>query len=279
MGQIEIEVNVSSKIKVGIAGITGRMAKANAAAVRARPDLALTAVYRRSEAPQEALGSGDLDRDILMSLDRALGCCDVILDFTTPEATSELVQRVRAHGGPALVIGSTGLSDDQEAEVVEASLRVPIVRSGNFSLGVNMLAGLVELTARRLRAEDWDIEILEAHHRHKVDAPSGTALMLGEASALGRGAALSDLADYGRANSTGPRKPGSIGFSVVRGGGIIGEHSVMFAADDEVITLSHTALDRSLFARGAVEAAIWAVRFRQPGLYSMMDVLGFRSAG
>ena len=150
-----------------------------------------------------------------------------------------------------------------------------IVKSGNFSLGVNVLLGLVAQAAAALGPEAYDIEIFEAHHRRKIDAPSGTALMLGEAAAGGRGGDLRDLQTRARDGLTGPRREGTIGFSVARGGGVVGEHSVMFAAEDEILTLSHSARDRSLFARGAVEAAAWL--FEKPaGLYDMQDVLGFK---
>ena len=155
-----------------------------------------------------------------------------------------------------------------------ASRAIPIVKSGNFSIGVNVLAALVRQAAERLGPELWDIEILEAHHRHKRDAPSGTALLLAEAAAAGRGAPLADLALPPRAGVTDPRPPGAIGFASLRGGGVIGEHSVIFAAEEEVITLSHSALDRGLFARGALLAAKW-VRGKGPGVYGMGEVLGF----
>jgi 4-hydroxy-tetrahydrodipicolinate reductase len=151
------------------------------------------------------------------------------------------------------------------------------VRSGNFSLGVNILIGLVEQAAHRLDARDWDIEITEAHHKKKIDAPSGTALMLGRAAADGRGVRLEEVEAPPRAGQTGPRRAGDIGFAVIRGGGIVGEHSVLFAAEDEVLTLSHSARDRGLFARGAVEAAVWAAG-RPAGLYGMDDVLGLAAS-
>ncbi len=149
--------------------------------------------------------------------------------------------------------------------------------SGNFSLGVNILIGLVEHAALRLDARDWDIEVLETHHRRKVDAPSGTALMLGEAAANGRGRDLKELRSAPYDGITGPRETGKIGFASLRAGGVIGDHTVMFASEDEMLTLSHSAMDRSLFAKGAVAAAAW-VRNRRPGLYDMQDVLGFRQA-
>jgi 4-hydroxy-tetrahydrodipicolinate reductase len=201
--------------------------------------------------------------------------CDVIVDFTTPEASVELAERCAARGGPALVIGSTGFTPEQRAAVEAASAKLAVVLSGNYSLGVNVLIGLVEQAARKLGPDAWDIEVFEAHHRRKVDAPSGTALMLGEAAARGRNMTLESLRTPAREGITGARETGSIGFSALRAGGIVGEHAVVFGSEDEVLTLSHSARDRSLFARGAVEAALWVAR-KPPGLYDMQDVLGFR---
>jgi 4-hydroxy-tetrahydrodipicolinate reductase len=174
-----------------------------------------------------------------------------------------------------LVIGSTGASPEQIEAIEAASKSLPIVFAGNYSLGVNMLMGLVAQAARALSADSYDIEVTEAHHKRKVDAPSGTALMLGEAAARGRQVVLADVAQRVRDGITGARPAGEIGFSVIRGGGIIGEHSVIFAAEDEILTLSHSARDRGLFARGAVEAARW-VAGQPPGLYDMQDVLGLK---
>lgn len=234
------------------------MGRAVSAVLDAREDVVVAARFDRGETPD-------------------LSLCDVVIDFSTPEASVELAQTCAARGGPALVIGSTGLTPEQDAEILKAAETVAIVRSGNFSLGVNILIGLVEHAALRLDARDWDIEITEAHHRRKVDAPSGTALMLGEAAASGRNEDLEDVRAAPWDGITGPRESGKIGFSSVRAGGIIGEHTVLFASDDEMLTLSHSAIDRSLFARGAVAAAAW-VRNRKPGLYDMQDVLGFRQA-
>jgi 4-hydroxy-tetrahydrodipicolinate reductase len=199
---------------------------------------------------------------------------DVVIDFTTARASAALAEACAARGGPALVIGSTGYEEADLARLAEASTRIPILRAGNFSLGVNMLMGLVAQAARALPA-DYDIEVFEAHHRRKIDAPSGTALMLGEAAAQGRGVALGDVARRTRDGITGERPPGEIGFSVMRGGGIIGEHSVVFASDEEVLTLSHSAIDRGLFAKGAAAAARWLAG-KPPGAYDMQDVLGLK---
>jgi 4-hydroxy-tetrahydrodipicolinate reductase len=216
--------------------------------------------------PGARLGRGDV------ASPEALTGCDVVVDFTAPEGSVALAQAAAKRGGPALVIGSTGFDSAQEAAVAEAASRVPIVKAGNFSIGVNLLVGLVEQAARAL-GPAYDVEIFEAHHRRKVDAPSGTALMLGRAAAAGGGVELETAAVYGRQGVTGPRPEGAIGFSVMRAGGIVGEHAVVLAAEDEVITLSHSAHDRSLFARGALVAARW-VAGRSPGLYDMTDVLG-----
>jgi 4-hydroxy-tetrahydrodipicolinate reductase len=211
----------------------------------------------------------------LVSREEALGLADVVIDFTVPAATAELAAAAAARGGPALVLGCTGYDAAQLAAIAEAARKVPIVRAGNFSLGVNMLMGLVEQAARTLGPDTYDAEVFEAHHRRKVDAPSGTALMLAEAAARGRGVELSKVARHTRDGITGERPVGEIGFSVLRGGGIVGEHSVVFAAEDEILTLSHSARDRSLFARGAVAAARW-VTGKPPGEYDMQDVLGFK---
>ncbi|MBL0968471.1 MAG: 4-hydroxy-tetrahydrodipicolinate reductase [Brevundimonas sp.] len=249
---------MSAIFHAGISGARGRMGRAVSTVLDAREDVVVSARFDRGESPD-------------------LSLCDVIIDFSTPEASVELAQTCAARGGPALVIGSTGLTEEQDAEILKAAEKIAIVRSGNFSLGVNILIGLVEHAAQRLDARDWDIEISEAHHRRKVDAPSGTALMLGEAVANGRAEDLEDIRMPPWDGITGPRETGKVGFSSTRAGGIIGEHTVLFASDDEVLTLSHSAIDRSLFAKGAVAAAAW-VRSRKPGLYDMQDVLGFRQA-
>ena len=174
-----------------------------------------------------------------------------------------------------MVIGSTGLAPDHLRRIAEAATRVPIVRAGNFSLGINLLMGFVAQAARALPPDTWDVEVFEAHHRHKVDAPSGTALMLGQAAAGGRGVDLDKVGRRARDGITGERTPGEIGFSVLRGGGIVGDHSVTFAGEEEILTLSHSGRDRGLFARGAAAAARWVVG-RPPGEYDMQDVLGLK---
>lgn len=194
-----------------------------------------------------------------------------VIDFTAPAATvgfAALAAQARA----VHVIGTTGLSDDDLAAIAAAARHAVIIRAGNMSVGVNLLVQLTRRVAAALD-EDFDIEIIEAHHRAKVDAPSGTALMLGEAAAEGRGVALSDIADRGRDGLTGPRGRGHIGFSAIRAGDIVGEHDVMFAAPGERIILRHVATDRSIFVRGALRAALWG-QTQAPGEYDMIDVLG-----
>lgn len=247
---------MSAPLHLGLAGARGRMGRAVSVVLDGRSDVVVAARFDRDARPD-------------------LGCCDVVIDFTSAEASTALARHAAAQGAPALVIGSTGFSSEQEDAVALAAERVAIVKAGNFSLGVNVLIGLVELAAARLDADAWDAEIVEAHHRRKLDAPSGTALMLGEAAARGRGVALSAVREALRDGTGGARRPGAVGFSAVRAGGIVGEHQVMFAAEDEILTFSHSARDRTLFARGAVAAAVW-IRGRPPGLYDMQDVLGFR---
>ena len=255
-------MNEQTPVRLAIAGALGRMGQAVAKTAGGRDDVRVAARFDREP-------GGDL-----VSRNDALAVADVVIDFTGAGPSSELVAHCATLATPpALVIGSTGFSPQQEADIAAAQTagRLVIVKAGNFSLGVNMLMGLVRQAAAALPARDWDIEVFEAHHRRKIDAPSGTALMLGRAAAQGRGASLPDAIQSDR---NGARVPGEIGFSVMRGGGIIGEHSVVFAGEEELLTLSHSATDRGLFARGAVAAALWT-RGKPPGLYDMQDVLGF----
>jgi len=196
---------------------------------------------------------------------------DAIIDFSSPAASVALAG-LAAQARIADVIGTTGLSDQDLDRLDAAARHAPIVRSGNMSVGVNLLAALTQKAASAL-GDDFDIEIVEMHHRMKVDAPSGTALMLGEAAAQGRGVALKDHSARGRDGLTGARRTSDIGFAALRGGTVIGDHSVIFAGEGERVVLSHHAEDRALFARGALKAVAWA-KNRKPGLYSMADVLG-----
>lgn len=262
---------------VVIAGVAGRMGRALAREVIRAPGLNLAGGFDREGHAAIGADIGTLAglEPAGLTVEAASGkriAAAVLIDFSAPAAAAANA-RAAAGAGAALVLGTTGLGSDDEMAIAEAARRIPIVRSGNFSLGVNLLAALVEEAARRL-PDEYDIEIIEAHHRDKVDAPSGTALMLGAAAAAGREVDLQKRAVASRVGAVGLRKAGDIGFSIVRGGGIVGEHRVLFAAGDEVLTLGHSAINRGLFARGAVAAARWAIG-KPPGLYSMRDVLGF----
>lgn len=239
------------------------MGRIVSAAVEADPALALAARFDRPDVTGEGL----------VTVAQALAASDVVIDFTLPEASVALANRA-ADAGVAVIVGPTGFSDDQVRQIGEAAKRTPIVRAGNFSLGLNLLMGLVAQAARVLPGDAYDIEISEAHHRHKVDAPSGAALMLGRAAAKGRGVDFDQVARRSRDGITGERPLGEIGFSVLRGGGIVGDHSVTFAAEEEILTLSHSGRDRALFSRGALAAAKWIVG-KPNGEYDMQDVLGF----
>ncbi|WP_424987238.1 4-hydroxy-tetrahydrodipicolinate reductase [Microbulbifer sp. S227A] len=201
----------------------------------------------------------------------AFAQAQAVIDFTAPQATLDFAA-LAAQARLVHVIGTTGMTEAQIAALTPASRHAVIVRAGNMSLGVNLLTQLTRKVAAALDA-DFDIEIIESHHRHKVDAPSGTALMLGEAAAEGRGVALAEVADRGRDGITGARERGAIGFTAIRGGDIVGEHDVLFAAEGERITLRHVATDRAVFARGALRAALWG-QGKAPGAYDMLDVLG-----
>ena len=196
---------------------------------------------------------------------------DVLIDFSSPAALEANLDAAVAAGKPILV-GTTGLEERHHFLLDDAALSIPVLQTGNTSLGVNMLAHLVEEAAKRL-GEDWDIEIVETHHRMKVDAPSGTALLLGEAAARGRAVALGDVAVRGRDGITGARKAGTIGFASLRGGSVAGDHTVHFLADNERIAISHLAENRGIFARGAVKGALWLIG-QKPGRYGMKEVLG-----
>lgn len=264
-------------LRIGIAGSGGRMGRMLVAEVKATPGVGLSG---GAEAP----GSQYLGRDIgdlagigpvgiAVTTDAAalFARSDVVIDFSTPEASIRHAG-IAAQSKTALVIGTTGLTAEHNAALADAAKTAAILWAPNMSLGVNLLLGLVEQVARSL-AEDYDIEILEMHHRHKVDAPSGTALALGRAAAKGRGIALEAHNQRVRDGITGPRRSGDIGFATLRGGDNPGEHRVIFATDGEQLELAHRASSRRVFARGAVRAAIWAAG-QAPGLYGMKDVLG-----
>ncbi|MEQ8493360.1 MAG: 4-hydroxy-tetrahydrodipicolinate reductase [Gammaproteobacteria bacterium] len=264
--------------RIAIAGAAGRMGRALIALGQEDAALTLAAALEHDASPHLGIDAGLLvgEREagvaISADLEAALLTCDVLIDFTVPEATLANVAACRA-AGKAIVIGTTGLGDGV-AELEQAAQDIPIVFAPNMSPGVNLCFRLVELAARAL-GDDFDVEIIEAHHRHKIDAPSGTALHLGEVVAAALGRDLASCAVYGREGRTGPRDTATIGFETIRAGEIVGEHTVMFAGAAERIEVTHRAADRSAFARGALRAARWLAG-RPPGLYDMQDVLGLR---
>ena len=269
--------NAHMTLSIAIAGAAGRMGRARPRAPSADARFAVTAGTER-DGPYLCADLGLLAGDAALSVlatasaDTAGAQADVWLDFTTPDATLDALNQLAATKVRAAIIGTTGLTPDQDQQIAAHATRIAIVRSGNFSLGVNLLAALVKQAASAL-GPDWDIEISETHHRRKVDAPSGTALLLGHAAAEGRGAKLDELRLPPHNGVTGERHVGGIGFAVSRAGGIVGEHDVRFAAERETLTLAHVALDRAVFADGALAAALWAAD-KPPGLYAMSDVLG-----
>ncbi|TVS02699.1 MAG: 4-hydroxy-tetrahydrodipicolinate reductase [Rhodobacteraceae bacterium] len=264
-------------VRMAVMGASGRMGQILIRLIDESDSATLTGAVEREghDWASRDLGAamGGPPRGLIVTSDRAeaLAASDVVIDFTTPAVTVALAQEA-ARAGVAHVIGTTGFSEDDLAAISRAAETGRIVRAGNMSLGVNLLVTLTRQVAAALGSE-YDIEIVEAHHRHKVDAPSGTALMLGDAAAEGRGVALGDVADRGRDGITGARAPGAIGFHAIRGGDYVGEHDVIFAGEGERITLRHVASDRALFVRGALRAALW-LQTQGPGEYSMLDVLG-----
>lgn len=263
--------------KIGVTGCMGRMGTALLRQIAGTKRCAIAAGSEAAGHPAlgrdvgAAAGLGETGIKITGDPGELFAVSEVVLDFTVPEATV-LHASLAAETGTILVAGTTGMGFADEATLPEAAKRTAIVYSANMSVGVNVLLRLVELAASVLD-EDFDIEIAEMHHRKKVDAPSGTALALGMAAAAGRRVELESVAQRGRDGITGERRRGDIGFGVLRGGSVVGEHTVIFASDNERVELGHKAQDLSLFAAGAVRAALWA-RGKPPGLYSMRDVLG-----
>jgi 4-hydroxy-tetrahydrodipicolinate reductase len=239
---------------IGIIGSQGRMGHALVNAIGEQEELSHA-------------GGVDQDDDFA----ELLGHSDVLVDFSVPDGLSQRLD-LCAEAGKPILVGTTGLEPAHHLSIDAAAKTIPVLQTGNTSLGVNMLAALVKQAAARL-GDDWDIEIVEMHHRHKVDAPSGTAILLGEAAAEGRDITLADHSERGRDGQTGARAKGAIGFASLRGGSVAGDHQVIFATDEERIELGHRAENRMIFARGAVKAALWLTR-QQPGRYDMKDMLG-----
>ncbi|MFV0301491.1 MAG: 4-hydroxy-tetrahydrodipicolinate reductase [Paracoccus sp. (in: a-proteobacteria)] len=260
-----------------VAGASGRMGQMLIRLIAGGDQARLAGAVDRPGSPWigqdagTAMGGAALGVTVTDDPIEAIAGAQALIDFTTPEATVALAE-LTAQARAVHVIGTTGLSDDDLKKLAAAARHAPIIRAGNMSLGVNLLVGLTRKVAAAL-GEDWDIEVVESHHRHKVDAPSGTALMLGEAAAEGRGKTLADLRTPAREGITGARAPGSIGFAALRGGDVVGEHDVIFAGAGERVVLRHLATDRAIFARGAIRAALWG-QDKGPGEYDMADVLG-----
>ncbi|MGE3334707.1 MAG: 4-hydroxy-tetrahydrodipicolinate reductase [Rhodospirillaceae bacterium] len=264
-------------MKIGIVGCAGRMGRMLVAEILRTKGAKLGGGTEPAKSP--ALGTdlgtlvGQKPAGVKITGDGAalFAACDAVIDFTTPAATAKHIELARKHGA-ALIVGTTGLTPDVKRALKAAAKKTVIVQAPNMSTGVNVLLAFTEKLASVLK-DDYDIEIVEMHHRHKVDAPSGTALGLGEAAAKGRGVALEKVSRRTRDGQVGARPKGEIGFATLRGGDVVGDHTVIFAADGERIEITHKASSREVFARGAVRAAMW-VKGRKPGLYTMRDVLG-----
>jgi 4-hydroxy-tetrahydrodipicolinate reductase len=266
-------------IRVAVVGAAGRMGKTLIQAVTAAEGMQLTAA---TELPDSTLvgvdagelsGVGKLGVLISHSLTKVVDAFDVVIDFTSPAATMVHLDVCRQHG-KSMVIGTTGLDEAQKSKIDEAAKDIAVVFAPNMSVGVNLCFRLLQLAAQ-VMGDDADIEIIEAHHRHKVDAPSGTALGMGEVVAAALGRDLKDVAVYGREGQTGPRERQTIGFETIRAGDVVGEHTVWFATEGERVEIAHKASNRMTFAKGAVRAAAW-IAGRDKGRFDMQDVLGLR---
>ena len=264
-------------LKVVVTGASGRMGQTLINLIAKSDKLELVGALERPNhewiGKDIGLAMGGSKLDVVVSEDpiEVIANAEAVIDFTTPSATIEF-SKFAAQARAIHIIGTTGFSENELEKIKAASFHSVVVRAGNMSLGVNLLVALTRKVAAALD-EEFDVEIIEQHHKHKVDSPSGTALMLGEAAADGRGIRLAEAALKGRDGITGARKKGSIGFASIRGGDIVGKHDVLFASNGEQLILSHNATDRNIFARGALKAVIWG-RDKQPGQYDMMDVLG-----
>jgi 4-hydroxy-tetrahydrodipicolinate reductase len=264
-------------IRIGITGAAGRMGRTLIEAISLVEGLSLAAAIERAESTLLGADSGELAGQakngvaVIGSLAAVLSDIDVLIDFSVPDATMANLA-LCSERGVAMVIGTTGFTALQERVIEQAAARIPICKASNFSTGVNLCFKLLDMAARVL-GDEVDIEIYEAHHRHKIDAPSGTALSMGKVVAAALGRDLSKVAVYGREGQTGARARDTIGFATVRAGDIVGDHTVTFAADGERVEITHKASSRMSFARGAVRAAGWLAG-RKAGLYDMQDVLG-----
>ena len=265
--------------RIAVMGAAGRMGKTLIEAVALAPNAELTAAIDRPDSSLIGADAGELvaqgKNGVLLQGDLAAAVdqFDVLIDFTHPTVTLKNLEICRK-AGKAMVIGTTGFSEEEKQLLLEAGKEIPIVFAANFSVGVNLCLKLLD-TAARVLGDEVDIEIIEAHHRHKVDAPSGTALRMGEVVANALGRDLQKVAVYGREGQTGARERETIGFATVRAGDVVGDHTVLFAADGERVEITHKASSRMTFAKGAVRAALW-LQDRKPALYDMQDVLELR---
>ena len=276
--QITAQENTNKRaIKVGVIGAGGRMGRMLIEAVQDNSQTILNAAIERQGSSLvgadagEVAAIGRLEVQIVDDLKVVINDIDVLIDFSLPDATEQNMQ-ICAVNNVAMVIGTTGFNEQQEQVLAKASEKIAIVYAGNYSTGVNLSLKLLSMAAKAF-GEDADVEVIEAHHKHKIDAPSGTAYMMAEAVAEARGQNLKDVAVYGREGQTGERKAGTIGIHAIRGGEIIGDHTVMFIADGEVVEITHRARARMTFAAGAVRAATWVIK-QEVGQYNMQDVLG-----
>ena len=276
--QITAQENTNKQaIKVGVIGAGGRMGRMLIEAVQDNSQTILNAAIERQGSSLvgadagEVAAIGRLEVQIVDDLKVVINDIDVLIDFSLPDATEQNMQ-ICAANNVAMVIGTTGFNEQQEQVLAKASEKIAIVYAGNYSTGVNLSLKLLGMAAKAF-GEDADVEVIEEHHKHKIDAPSGTAYMMAEAVAEARGQNLKDVAVYGREGQTGERKAGTIGIHAIRGGEIIGDHTVMFIADGEVVEITHRARARMTFAAGAVRAATWVIK-QEVGQYNMQDVLG-----
>lgn len=264
-------------IRIGIAGAAGRMGKALMVAVQNNPDTQLTVTLIRPESSLlgadagELAGLGKLDVRLVGQLADVIEELDVLIDFSSPAATLANVALCAHHKKP-IVIGTTGFNDAEKSELLAHQSQIPLLLSANFSTGVNLCFKLLDIAAKVL-GDEYDIEVYEAHHRHKVDSPSGTAMRMGEVLANALDRDLKKVAVYGREGQIGARERDTIGFATVRGGDVVGDHTVMFMADGERVEITHKASSRLAFANGAVRAAVW-LQQKDSGLFDMQDVLG-----
>ncbi|GAB3281646.1 4-hydroxy-tetrahydrodipicolinate reductase [Parahaliea aestuarii] len=267
-------------VRIGITGVAGRMGRTLVEAVAAADGVTLAAALERPDSSLIGADAGELaglgKNGVAVSgaLSEVIDSMDVLIDFTIPDATLANVALCAEHG-VAMVIGTTGFTARQQQQIDDAAGRIAVCKASNFSTGVNLCFKLLDMAARVL-GDDVDIEIIEAHHRHKIDAPSGTALSMGGVVANALGRDLAEVAIYGREGQTGARERETIGFATVRAGDVVGDHTVLFAADGERIEITHKASSRMSFGRGAVRAARWLAT-REPGLYDMQDVLGLKA--